>query len=352
MIILLIILDGCAINSLIEAQIPFLDSIEKKGFKSFNCKAVWPTATYTGHSSIVTGTYPERHGMVGNQFFDRIEKKIKHFDNYDPSEYIQSQTLFEIFNSLSTMAIAEPITKGAKYVFPMKEINKISLKERNELIFNKTLKFLKDYNIKLGVINFAGVDGYGENYGPYDKKYYDELSKVDQFLSDIYEVINEKLIMIITADHGMTNISKNFNLKNYFEKIGIPIQCLPSHRACHLYSNGKNKEILEHLNHLKEIDKIFLKSQTKEIKLYHERIGDIVISANKEIEFEKENLKGSHGGFTEEEIYVPLYIISKNFKLKFPPLDPSRIYSIVDIAPTIVKMSNVQLKTNFQGISI
>ncbi|NVM04251.1 MAG: alkaline phosphatase family protein [Candidatus Helarchaeota archaeon] len=352
MIILLFILDGCAINSYIKAQTPFIDSLSEKGFISFNCKTVFPTATYTGHSTIVTGTFPEQHGMIGNQFFDSNDKKVKHFDYYDPSEYIQTQTLFEMLKSLRTMAVAEPITKGADYTFSMKELNKIPLEERDELIFDKSLKLLRDYNIKFGVINFAGVDGYGETFGPDNKKYLDEISKCDHFLSKIYEIIDDKLIMIITADHGMTKVSRRFDLKSYFQKEGISSQFLESHRACHIYSNENNKEIIEELNQLKEIDKIFLKSQTKDIKLHHKRTGDIVISANKGIEFEKENLNGSHGGYLKEEVYVPLIIISKNYKLKYPPDYSSRTYSTLDVAPTILKISNMQLKTNLPGSPI
>ncbi|MFX0135702.1 MAG: alkaline phosphatase family protein [Candidatus Hodarchaeota archaeon] len=352
LIILIFILDGCAINSYIKAQTPFIDSLCEKGFKTFNCKTVFPTATYTGHASIVAGTFPEQHGMIGNQFFDRTDNKVKHFDYYNPSEYIQSLTLFEMLNSLKTMAVAEPITKGADYIFSMQELNKIPLEERDAFIFNKSLKWIKENNIRFGVINFAGVDGYGEIFGPSNKKYLNEITKCDQFLSKIYEKINDKLIMIITADHGMTKISKKFNLTSYFQKKGISGQFLASHRACHIYFNGKNIELIEELNQLREIDKIFLKSQTKNINLYHERTGDIVISANNGIEFEKDNLNGSHGGYLKEELYVPLIIISKNYELKYPPDYFSRNFSILDVAPTVIKMSNMKLKTNFQGSAI
>ena len=352
MIILTFILDGCAINSYNKAQTPFIDSLSRKGFKNFNCKAVFPTATYTGHSSIVTGTFPEQHGMVGNQFFDRTDKKIKHFDYYDSTEYIKSPTIFEMLKPLTTMAIAEPITKGADYIYPMQELNKIPLDERNELIFNITLKWITKHNIKLGVINFAGVDGYGEKFGPNNKKYLNEISKCDYFISKIYEKIDDKLISIITADHGMTNVSKKFDLKSYFNKKGISGQFLASHRACHIYCAGEDMALLEELNQLKEIDKIFLKIQTKDIKLFHERTGDLVVSANKEIEFEKENLKGSHGGYLKEEIDVPLIIISKNYEFKFSIDNYSRTYSILDVAPTIIKISSMPIKTNFQGFSI
>jgi predicted AlkP superfamily pyrophosphatase or phosphodiesterase len=286
--------------------------------------------------------------MIGNQFFDKNDEKVKHFDYYNPSEYIQSRTLFEMLNSPKTMAVAEPITKGADYIIPMQELNEISLEKRDELIFDKTMKFLRNYNIKFGVINFAGVDGYGETFGPDNKKYLNEISKCDQFLSQIYEIVDDKLIMIITADHGMTKVSRRFNLKRYFQNEGISGQFLESHRACHIYLNKDHKEIIEELNHIKEIDKIFLKSQTKDIKLYHKRTGDIVISANTGIEFEKENLNGSHGGYLKEELYVPLIIMSKNYELKYN-YNSSRTYSTLDIAPTIIKLSNIKLKNILPG---
>ena len=113
--------------------------------------------------------------------------------------------------------------------------------------------------------------------------------------------------------------------------------------------NERNKEIIEELNQLKEIDKIFSKLQTKAIKLFHKRTGDIVISANTGIEFEKENLNGSHGGYLKEELYVPIIIISKNYELKYPLDYSSRTYSTLDVVPTIIKMSNTQLKAILPG---
>ncbi|MHA1298138.1 MAG: alkaline phosphatase family protein [Candidatus Helarchaeota archaeon] len=350
--ILIIVLDGCSINSFNKAHTPFLDSMGDRNFRTFNCTAVWPTATYTGHSSILTGTYPEIHGMIGNQFFDKNDNKIKHFDNYNPSEYIQAPTLFELLKSINSMAIAEPISKGANQIFPMSKLNKVPLEARNELIFEISLKQLQQHNVKFGVINFAGIDGYGELYGPENKNYLKEISNVDKYISQIYETINEKLIMLITADHGMTKVTKKFNLNKFFEKKDISIRCLDSHRASHLYFEGEKEEILEYVRNLKEIDKIFLKKQTKEIKLFHERTGDIAVSANKEIELEKDNLRGSHGGFSKDEIYVPLFILSKDIEIKVSNDQLSRTFSIVDIAPTVVKLLKMNLETKFQGAPI
>ncbi|MHA1381043.1 MAG: alkaline phosphatase family protein [Candidatus Helarchaeota archaeon] len=352
MIFFLIVLDGCSIHSFIKAQTPFLDSMGEKFFKNFNCTAVLPTATYTGHSSIVSGTFPERHGMVGNQFFDRKDNLIKHFDNFDPSEYIQAPTLFELFNPLNSMAVSMPITKGAKYVFPMKKLNETPLEDKNEIVFNKSMEILKKYNIKLGIINFIGIDGFGEHYGPNNKKYLKEISKVDQFISQIYEYTKDKSIFIITADHGMAEITKRFDLNKFFKKEEISIRCLDSHRASHLYCNANYGQVLEILNNLKEIDKIYLKSQTEKIKLFHERTGDIVLFANKKIELEKKNLKGSHGGLSKDEFYVPLFIFGKKIRIKDTFKNNKRTFSIVDIAPTVIKISNLQIHINFQGNAI
>ena len=289
--------------------------------------------------------------MVGNQFFDKNDEKIKHFDFYDTSEYIQAPTLFELLDSLNTIAIAEPIIKGANHFYLMKELNDVPLEERNEVVFKKTLQNLRCNKIDFGVINFAGVDGYGECYGPKSKDYINEISKVDEYISNIFDLLEDKSIIIVSADHGMTSVTKRFDLNEFFNKKGFSVKSLDSHRASHIYLPEYNEDLIELIQKTKEIDKVFSKKQSKKINLYHERTGDIAISASRGIEFEKNGLKGSHGGFLDEEMKVPLMIFGKDINLKIP-IDSSKSYSITDIAPTVLKLLNIEVNVKIKGKSI
>lgn len=76
-IAIMFVIDGCRADTLYNAlengSMPQLKSfMEEVGhIKYENCFTVFPSVTITCHSSIVTGTYPGYHGIVGNDWFIR-----------------------------------------------------------------------------------------------------------------------------------------------------------------------------------------------------------------------------------------------------------------------------------------
>ena len=67
------ILGGCPASA---PDCPGGRSFEKAVYFE-NATTVFPSVTLTGHASIFTGTYPGRHGIVGNQWFDRRSEVLK-----------------------------------------------------------------------------------------------------------------------------------------------------------------------------------------------------------------------------------------------------------------------------------
>ncbi|MHA1311188.1 MAG: alkaline phosphatase family protein [Candidatus Helarchaeota archaeon] len=348
--IILIILDGCAVTSLKDAPTPFFDRILEEGVGDLNCKAVFPTATYTGHSSIITGCYPNKTGMVANQYYDREQKISKHFDNYDPNIHIEMPTIFEYLKKLRPISISEPVFKGAYDYVSMKEVNKKSPQLRNEIIYNLTLKYLKNENIKFIMINFSAVDSIGEIYSPNSNKYKEELEKVDKYIENIYNISKKTndTLLIITADHGLTDIKSYYNLQDDLLNNGLNTICLNSHRIAHLYVQQSEKnDLISFLKNNKKIKHVFYGNKINELKVEHKRTGDLIVVAEDKVELEVKGLKGSHGGLNIEEITVPLLffgIESLQFELKNS--------KIIDILPTILNILKIQVKNRLDGKSL
>ncbi|MHA1269667.1 MAG: alkaline phosphatase family protein [Candidatus Helarchaeota archaeon] len=347
----MIILDGCPIEPLRKAKTTFIDEIIERGFSSLNCKAVFPTATYTGHSAIITGSYPNKNGMVANQFFDRNDNLSKHFDNFDPNLYINMNTIFEYLKNLNPISICEPVYRGAKKIILPKEINEFPVEKRNEIIYQNSIKLIKNNNSDFFMINFSAVDSIGELYGPNSNKYKETLEKVDGYLNDLY---NESLKLketglIITADHGLTEIKSYFNLQHYIKELGFnEVICLPSHRICHIYLLGVSiNELLPYIEECKKVGKILTEKDFYKLNINHERSGDLLAIANNHIEFEVKNLNGSHGGLSTEEMTVPLLLYGFNeFEFELNNCQ------IIDILPTILDIYNVKSVNNLDGKSL
>ena len=71
---LLLVLDGLRPDYVTSEVMPNLHALGQRGVVFANHHAVYPTVTRVNSSSISTGAYPERHGILGNSvFFPRVE---------------------------------------------------------------------------------------------------------------------------------------------------------------------------------------------------------------------------------------------------------------------------------------
>ena len=73
---LLLVLDGLRPDYVTQDVMPNLHALAQRGVTFSNHHAVYPTVTRVNASSISTGAYPERHGILGNSvFFPRVDAK-------------------------------------------------------------------------------------------------------------------------------------------------------------------------------------------------------------------------------------------------------------------------------------
>src|SRR4051812_47748546 len=74
-IVVMISIDGLA-NFYINdpsADIPTLRQLASEGAKAASMRASDPTVTWPNHTTLVTGVSPGVHGVVGNNYYDRVK---------------------------------------------------------------------------------------------------------------------------------------------------------------------------------------------------------------------------------------------------------------------------------------
>src|SRR3954470_20854789 len=58
-----------------KAEMPTIRALADAGARAGSMKASTPTVTWTNHATLMTGVNPARHGVVGNNFYDRETQK-------------------------------------------------------------------------------------------------------------------------------------------------------------------------------------------------------------------------------------------------------------------------------------
>ena len=80
---LVFVLDGLRPDSITEAETPNLYRLRKEGVTFENTHAVFPTVTRVNSSSLATGAYPARHGIMGNSIYIPAVDPLRAFNNDD-----------------------------------------------------------------------------------------------------------------------------------------------------------------------------------------------------------------------------------------------------------------------------
>jgi predicted AlkP superfamily phosphohydrolase/phosphomutase len=119
--VVLISVDGLSASYLTDprAEMPNLRAIAAKGASAEGMLTSFPSVTWPSHTSLITGTHPARHGVIGNAVWNRkTGKQVTYIG--DPVltkvQAIRVPTLYDVAkkSGLSTASVIWPCSNGAK----------------------------------------------------------------------------------------------------------------------------------------------------------------------------------------------------------------------------------------------
>jgi predicted AlkP superfamily pyrophosphatase or phosphodiesterase len=119
--VVLISVDGLA-NFYVDdprSQMPTLRKLAKEGARAEGGMVCsFPTVTWPNHVTLVTGTCPAKHGMIGNSFFDRTERKSVTLlcdPVFDKNQVVKVPTVYDAAYraGLKTAGVLWPATRNA-----------------------------------------------------------------------------------------------------------------------------------------------------------------------------------------------------------------------------------------------
>ena len=229
--LLIISLDGFRHEYL--TRFPHLELNNFKRFLSQGVGAngmipVFPSVTQANHQSIVTGLYPETHGIVSNSFYDPVLKEYFHPYKYpqqmrDPKWYSTGAIPIWVTNNLeqsqkrstgvycwpNSMSTYNGHSINPKFYVPVTDSDNLEFKTG----INKVLDWYRDPTepVNLALLYYPTLDTIGHLSGTNSSELHHELLAIDTQLGYLLDKVKadpdlrKDLNIIIVSDHGMND---------------------------------------------------------------------------------------------------------------------------------------------------
>ncbi|MBT2641590.1 alkaline phosphatase family protein [Bacillus sp. ISL-41] len=251
-------------DCLSEHDVPILK--ELPNFKKFiknssfctKVETIYPSVTYPCHATIVTGNYPNRHGIVNNTFIQ--PGKISP-DWYWHRRHVKGTTLYDEAKKagMKTAALLWPVTAKADIDYNMPEIfanrpwhhqipvslfngsplyqlemnakfghirNGLSQPELDDFVLEATVETIKTKKPELMLIHFVDLDSQRHMQGFSSEEAIAALHRHDERLGRIMDAlknagISKNSTIAILGDHSALDESKVVKLNVLFKERGL-----------------------------------------------------------------------------------------------------------------------------------
>lgn len=207
--VVMIALDGISVEGYQTAQHPNIDRLAKEGVLSLATRVVMPSVTLPNWTSHLTGSGPEQHGVVGNDWtLDNIKLPAVEKDN---SGYYPS--IFEVLKKQLPDAKTAFYYNWGPLVFPYNQdyIDEVSFLENDGYVENyqKALDFI-DANKELPTCVFlysVHTDHAGHRHGWMSPEYIQSIEEADVHIGEFLDELKAKGLyedthFLFVSDHG------------------------------------------------------------------------------------------------------------------------------------------------------
>ncbi|HEX5222311.1 MAG TPA: ectonucleotide pyrophosphatase/phosphodiesterase [Verrucomicrobiae bacterium] len=216
--VILVSLDGFRWDYLQRFQPTNLVRLAKEGVQAERLIPAFPSLTFPNHYTLVTGLYPEHHGIIGNNFYDPEFKA-----HYNAFTDVSSESRWWGGEPIWVTAIKQGRT--AKCMFwPGSQTEIGGVRPTEWKPFNKNTTFTESVDTVLGWLDatskrpgfvtmyFHEPDSAGHKDGLNSPQLADAVKQVDTAIGRLVDGIqrlklNEVVNLVIVSDHGMAELS-------------------------------------------------------------------------------------------------------------------------------------------------
>ncbi|MFZ0663104.1 MAG: ectonucleotide pyrophosphatase/phosphodiesterase [Acidobacteriaceae bacterium] len=177
----------------------------------------YPSVTFPNHYTLVTGLYPEHHGIVANSFYDPARKQT--FSPHDPATVRDGSW----YGGVPLWSLAEKQgMRTACFFWPGSEAKIAGERPSYYLRYDSWYPDRKRIDqviawLKLPPVDrphfitlyYASVDHEGHLHGPDSKQVRDAVRHMDALMGELearLDALHLPIDLIVTSDHGMARV--------------------------------------------------------------------------------------------------------------------------------------------------
>jgi predicted AlkP superfamily pyrophosphatase or phosphodiesterase len=268
--VLMISIDGLKPEYITQAdahgmKIPYLRTLLRDGTYAEGVVGIWPTITYPSHTTLVTGVWPDQHGITDNQEFDPLQRFGGAWNWYAAG--IRVPTLWQAARKagLRTASVGWPVSVGATdvdYLIPeyWRDRNVSSSADPQDRMLmaalarpdtlieqlepaagpymngndtsiggdeTKTryaLEILRRFKPGFMTLHLSSLDDAQHAHGPFSPEACADLEAIDGMIARLARQefdLDPSAVVIIVSDHGFMNITHSINLAIPFLQAGL-----------------------------------------------------------------------------------------------------------------------------------
>ena len=202
-------LDGFSVEGYEQANIPHLRQLMSEGVLSLTTRSVMPSVTLPNWTSHLTGSGPEEHGVVNNQW-TLAEHELPPTES-DGEGYFPS--IFKVVKDQIPAVKTAYYYNWANLIHPINQtyLDEVSYLEDDRYIenYDKAVKFLEDNAASPTLIFLYSVhtDHAGHGFEWMSSEYITALEEADQEIGDLLGELKQKDLyedthFFLITDHG------------------------------------------------------------------------------------------------------------------------------------------------------
>ncbi|XP_033991375.1 ectonucleotide pyrophosphatase/phosphodiesterase family member 1 [Trematomus bernacchii] len=229
--LILVSLDGFRAEYLKDhgSHLPVINKLRNSGTTPPYMRPVYPTKTFPNHYSIVTGLYPESHGIVDNKMYDmKLDAffSLKTDEKLNPKWYqgepVWITAMRQKLKAGTFFWPGSDVQINGTYPNLYKSYDKsITFEQRVSTLF-EWLSLPEGDRPDFYTLYLEEPDSAGHRYGPGSSEVVQALKNVDRIVGLMMDGLTQKNLhhcanIIIVSDHGMEEAScdKAFYVSNY-----------------------------------------------------------------------------------------------------------------------------------------